>query len=106
MSLDMSSFIFLLATALGVWFWVDSMRMREIAIRVGSEACQRHDVQFLDQTVALNRLGLFSDGRGHLRIRRTYQFDFSESGENRRRAYIVMLGAQPEVVQMGLNETV
>ncbi|MEO7558181.1 MAG: DUF3301 domain-containing protein [Gammaproteobacteria bacterium] len=101
----MASAFLLLLTVLGAWFWLDSMRMREVAIRIGAEACRRHDVQFLDGTVALHRLGLYRDGRGHVRIRRTYQFDFSESGDNRRRAYVIMLGAQLEVLQMGLGET-
>ncbi|MEO5702372.1 MAG: DUF3301 domain-containing protein [Gammaproteobacteria bacterium] len=102
----MGAAILLILAALVVWFWLDSMRMREVAVRMGAEACQRHDVQFLDDTVSLHRLSLYRDGRGHVQIRRTYQFDFSESGENRRRAYIVMLGAQLEVLQMGLSEKV
>ncbi len=97
------AFLFIFA-GLVIWFWLDSMRMREAAVRIGADACQRHDVQFLDDTVSLYRLGLYRDRRGHVRIRRTYQFDFSESGENRRQAYIVMLGAQLEVLQMGLSE--
>ncbi|MEO5572993.1 MAG: DUF3301 domain-containing protein [Gammaproteobacteria bacterium] len=101
----MSSVLLLVFTITVGWFWLDSMRMRETAVRIGAEACRRHDVQFLDDTVALHRLGLDRDGRGHLRIRRTYQFDFSESGDNRRRAYIIMIGAQLDVLQMGLGET-
>jgi hypothetical protein len=101
----MGSALLLALTILAGWFWLDSMRMREAAVLIGAEACRRHDVQFLDDTVSLNRLGLYRDGRGHMRIRRTYQFDFSESGDNRCRAYIVMVGGQLEVLQMGLSET-
>ena len=101
----MGSAFLLVLTVLGVWFWVTSMRLREVAIRIGAEACRRHDVQFLDGTVALHRLGLYRDGRGHVRIRRTYQFEFSESGDNRHRAYIIMLGAQLEVLQMEVDKT-
>ena len=41
-----------------VWFWRDSLRVREIATRISRSACESHGVQFLDQTVALRRLGL------------------------------------------------
>lgn len=101
----MGSAIFLVLTVLAGWFWLNTMRMREAAVRIGAEACRRHDVQFLDDTVSLNRMGLYRDSRGHVGIRRTYQFEYSESGDNRRRAYIIMIGARLEVLQMRLSET-
>jgi hypothetical protein len=84
---------FLLALMLLIWFWRDSLQVREIATRIGRKSCQSYGVQFLDQTVALHRLSL-RWVRSGLKLRRTYQFDYSLEGEGRRTGYLVMMGNQ------------
>jgi len=83
------------------WFWLDSMRAREIATEVCKTACQQRELQFLDQTVALRRLGLAWRSEG-LRMRRVYRFDFSEEGVGRRSGYLVMRGLVLEDLSFGL----
>lgn len=83
-----------------VYLWVDSLRARESAVRAGREACKRYDVQLLDETVAFARLRLARDDEGRLRLRRTYAFEFSDTGNNRRQGAIVMLGARLEDLQL------
>jgi hypothetical protein len=80
--------------------WVDSLRARERAVEVGRRACARYELQFLDDTVAFARLRLRRDEDGQLRIARTYTFEFSDTGNNRRHGAIVMLGAEPLDVQL------
>jgi hypothetical protein len=90
-----------LAVVLGaVALWADSLRARERAVAAGREACRRYGVQLLDDTVAFVRLRLARDDEGRLRLRRTYAFEFSETGDNRRHGAIVMLGAQLEDLQL------
>jgi len=84
----------------GVWLWSDSLGVRERAIRAGRDACRRYDLQLLDETVAFARLRLARDEAGHLRLRRTYTFEFSDTGDNRRHGAIVMLGARVEDLQL------
>jgi hypothetical protein len=81
------------------YLWVDSLRAREHAVAAGREACARYGVQLLDETVSFTRLRLARDEAGHLRLRRTYVFEFSETGDNRRHGAIVMLGAKLEDLQ-------
>ncbi|MBV2123875.1 MAG: DUF3301 domain-containing protein [Candidatus Thiodiazotropha sp. (ex Ctena orbiculata)] len=81
----------LLALLALLWFWRDSLRVREIAIRISRNACQSHGVQFLDQTVALHRLGI-RWLRSGLKLRRVYEFDYSLEGSGRRTGYVVMVG--------------
>jgi hypothetical protein len=76
-----------------LWFWRDTLRVREIAIRISRNACQSHGVQFLDQTVALHRLGV-RWLRSGLKLRRVYEFDYSLEGSGRRTGYVVMLGTE------------
>lgn len=83
------------------WFWLDSLRAREIATEICKAACARRELQFLDQTVALRRLGLAWKAEG-LRMRRVYRFDFSEEGVGRRSGHLVMRGMTLEDLSFGL----
>ena len=78
--------------ALAALLWADSLRARERAVRAGRSACERYRLQFLDETVSFTRMRLARDAGGQLRIARTYTFEFSDTGNNRRHGAIVMLG--------------
>jgi hypothetical protein len=78
----------------GTLLWLDSLRVRERALVAGRAACERYRVQFLDDTVSFARLRLARDEEGQLKIARTYTFEFTETGNNRRHGAIVMLGHQ------------
>ena len=80
--------------------WIDSLRAREHAVAAGRAACARYGVQLLDETVAFARLRLARDADGRLRLRRTYLFEFTETGDNRRQGAIVMLGARLEDLRL------
>ena len=91
--LELSTLLILAAL---VWFWFDSMRARERALALGKRACERDGLQFLDETVACVALGFARDDYGRLLLRRTYGFEFSDTGNNRRSGSIVMLGGEVE----------
>lgn len=97
----MSNLLAILLLLLIGWFWLDSLRAREIAIGICQATCEQRDLQFLDQAVALNRLGLSWRSEG-LRFRRVYRFDFSEEGVGRRNGYLVLRGMQLEDLSFGL----
>ena len=86
-----------------VWFWRDSLQVRELATRISRAACESHGVQFLDQTVALRRLGLRWRRSGPV-IRRVYEFDYSLEGRGRLTGYIVMLGDHTEMLRIDLPQ--
>ena len=86
--------------AAGTFLWLDSLRARERALRAGRAACERYDLQFLDDTVAFTRIRLRRDAEGRIRIARTYAFEFSDTGNNRRHGAIVMLGGELEDVHL------
>ncbi len=88
---ESAAIILLAALAL---FWVDSLRARERALAAGRAACGRCGVQLLDETVAISGLRLARNGEGRVRVRRTYTFEFSDTGNNRRHGAIVMLGGE------------
>lgn len=90
----------LVVIAAGALFWLDSLRARERAVSAGRAACKRYGVQFLDDTVAFASLRFGRDEEGRLKPRRTYVFEFSDTGNNRRHGAIVMLGAEIQDVQL------
>ena len=74
--------------------WLDGMKARERAVDAGREACDRYQLQMLDDTVSLATLRLGRDEEGRLKVCRTYTFEFSDTGNNRRRGAIDMLGGE------------
>ena len=84
----------LLLIIAGAFLWADSLKARERAIRAGRSACERYQLQFLDDTVSFARIRLARDEGGQLKIARTYTFEFSDTGNNRRHGAIVMLGGE------------
>jgi len=84
----------ILVLVAAVVFWADTLKARERALAAGKAACERYQLQFLDDTVSFARLRLARDEEGRLRLRRTYTFEFSDTGNNRRQGAIVTLGAE------------
>lgn len=89
---------------LGAWFWVDSMRAREAALDAGRRACAAEGVQFLDWTVAMKAMRLARDADGRLRLRRLYEFEFSDTGDNRLKGSITLIGAELVGIHMASRE--
>jgi hypothetical protein len=90
----------ILLLAAGIFFWLDSLRARERALQAGRAACKRYELQFLDETVSFTRLRLARGEDGQLKIARTYTFEFSDTGNNRRHGAIVMLGGELQDLQL------
>lgn len=89
---------------LGGWFWVDSMRAREAALEAGRRACEAENVQFLDWTVAMTSIRIARAADGRIRLRRIYQFEFSDTGNNRLKGSITLLGTQLLSVHLAPGE--
>ena len=90
----------LLLIGIAILLWLDSLRARERAVQAGRTACERYELQFLDDTVSFARMRLGRDEEGQLRIARTYTFEFSDTGNNRRHGAIVMLGGELADLQL------
>ena len=93
-------FLVLLALA---WFWLDGARAREFATTLARRYCRHRGLQFLDDTVALARVGLRWTKDG-LRLRRMYRFEYSLEGVGRRTGFVLMLGTQLETIDAGLPQ--
>lgn len=98
----LSTISLLLVIALVVSLWLDGARAREMATVLAHRYCDHRGLQFLDETVALVRVGLRWT-TGGLRIRRMFRFDFSREGAGRRIGYVLMLGSSLELIDDGLS---
>lgn len=85
--------IILLLLGIAGWFWADSMRAREVAVRYCKQMCDKEGWEFLDQTVVMQKMWIRRNGRGRLQWRRVYAFDYSTNGGDRLVGTVVMLGS-------------
>ncbi len=76
------------------WFWLDSLRARDVALDGARRACEAEGVQLLDWTVAMKRIRLGRDEEGRRGFQRTYEFEFSDTGNNRIGGSITVIGRQ------------
>jgi hypothetical protein len=84
----------LLAFLAAGWFWLDSLRARDIALDGARRACEAEGVQLLDWTVAMKKIRLGRDDEGRRGFQRTYEFEFSDTGNNRIGGSITVIGRQ------------
>jgi hypothetical protein len=98
--MDFLSLFYLLVLASLGWYWLSSIHVLEIARKAGRNACDKAGVQFLDDTVASTRINIARNLSGRRALRRTYRFEFTETGNTRIEGKIVMLGDAIESVTM------
>ena len=86
------------------WLWVDSLKAREAAVTAAKAACASEGMLLLDDTVANVQMRLARDGDGVLRFRRVYDFEYSDTGNDRRPGSVVMLGDRVLVINIRLRQ--
>jgi hypothetical protein len=85
------------------WLWLDSLKAREVAVRSAREICAVEGLQLLDSTVAITSLALARDDLGRLRLQRAYDFEYSDTGNNRIKGSLVLLGHRIVVFNVGVR---
>ena len=95
-----TSLIPLVLLGLLLWFWQNTLRIRELAVTAARQTCYRQNLQLLDGTVVLHRLSLKRNPAGRITVRRTFLFGYSEDGVERHTGFVIMLG--PQIEQVGL----
>ncbi len=84
------------------WLWYDSLRAREAAVRAARAACAAEGLMLLDDTVAIANLKPVRDGDGHLILQRAYDFEFSDTGDNRLTGSVVLRGHRVILLNVGI----
>jgi hypothetical protein len=85
------------------WLWLDSLRARDAAIAAARAACEAEALMLLDDTVAITSMRLARGGDGRVRLQRAYEFEYSDSGNNRIKGAIVLLGRTVVMLNVGVR---
>ena len=90
-------------SALG-WLWLDSLKAREIAVTAARNACAADGYLLLDDTVAIASLKPARNDEGRLLLQRSYDFEYSDTGDNRIGGGILLLGHRVIMLNIGSRE--
>ena len=85
------------------WFWLDSIKVREAGVQAARAACLRERVQLLDDTISIRSVRVGRNGEGRVCFRRAYDFEFSGSGDDRRRGTVMLLGTDVVLLDIGIR---
>jgi hypothetical protein len=99
----MIEFFVLLASVAVAWLWHDSLGAREAAVSAARAACAAEGLMFLDDTVGITSLRPARDDEGRLKLQRAYDFEYSDTGNNRINGSVVMLGDRVILLNVGLR---
>lgn len=96
----MGEIIFILCLGLGLWFWHDTLRARELAVSRSKQYCQDIQVQFLDESVAQISIRPGRSESGHFAFHRCYHFEFSPNGNERYNGSAFVIGGHLQSIQL------
>lgn len=88
----MSKVITLLLLGFVAWYWSYSQKLKQIALRASIKRCRDAEVQFLDHSVVLHRIGFRKNPANRWKIIREYRFEFTSTGENRYVGRVILQG--------------
>lgn len=91
----------LIALLLLGWLWFDSLKAREAAVRAARAACEAEGLLFLDDTVGIAAIKPARDSGGRLKLQRAYDFEYSDTGNNRIQGGVVMMGSRVMLLNVG-----
>ncbi len=94
---DLFFLVFLIA--LCSYFW-SAQRIKEFAFRATKAHCQQMDVQLLDESIYLRGLWLKRDEEGKFRLWRSFNFEFTSTGDERYKGLIVLLGRRIQNIEL------
>ncbi len=86
------------------WLWFDSLKAREIAVRAARDACAADGLLLLDDTVAIASIKPARNDAGHVVLQRVYDFEYSDTGNNRLAGGIVLRGHRVVMVNIGAGD--
>lgn len=100
MFIELSDIALILVVAVVVYWCWRAYAVKEMVLRIVRKHCKEMDVQLLDDTVVLRGLWLKRDGDNSLRVRRSYEFEFTSTGDERYHGSAVVLGLRLEAIQL------
>jgi hypothetical protein len=97
---SLSDLVWIFLLALGGWYLWAGMAAKEQMRRATAAHCAQLGVQLLDDTVVLCRTRLKRDNRGQVRLLRSYEFEFTSTGERRYTGVATLHGRRITQIQL------
>ena len=91
----------LLLLAAAAWFLWGNLKTREIANAAIRGACESNGLLFLDDTVGLSSVWPVRNEEGHAVLRWVYGFEYSDTGHNRRKGAVTLIGGTVTALNVG-----
>jgi hypothetical protein len=91
--------LLILAGVIAVYWWQSGLfkgRARELA----AANCRQLGLQLLDQSMVITAIRPVRDSSGRIEFRRTYQFEFSSTGDRRYQGQLVMQAMRLESIEL------
>lgn len=101
-----SSFSLLLLLLLGGIIWFTELRIREVALGAANKKCSELSLQLLDQNISTHRIWFKQDSQQRWHIWRSYQFEFTSTGDERYAGKVITLGNLVESVELQAHRMV
>lgn len=98
-----SELLLIIIIAIVVLFWLDGIRIKEIARDVAGRLCLKSQLHLLDDTVALKSFRMARDEHGRVRLVRRFLFEFTSDGTQRYNGHIEMMGRHVRDVQLSVH---
>ena len=90
----MINLLWLIIAGLVGYYWWNSWKYKGRALGLALEHCGRLNLQLLDQSMVIRGIRPERNASGNLDLRRTYQFEFTSTGEQRYRGMIILSGME------------
>ncbi len=100
MNLELGDVVLLMLVAFAATWWWRGYAVKEVALRATRDHCRAMQVQLLDESVVMRGFWFKRDAQGSLRVRRSYEFEFTSTGDERYAGCTVMLGPRVESIQL------
>ena len=81
-------------------YWWNSWKFKGRALGLALEHCRQLNLQLLDQSMVIRGIWPIWDASGHLTLRRTYQFEFTSTGEHRYQGRIILTGMRLQSIDI------
>ena len=92
----------LLLPALIAVFWWHDRGIKQKALRLVRQRCEKLEVQLLDDNVSLSGIRLRRYAMGSMCFQRHFVFEFTSTGERRHQGNLWMLGNRLERIDVGV----
>jgi len=88
----MFNLLWLIIAGLVGYYWWNSWKFKGRALGLTLEHCSQLNLQLLDQSMVIRGIWPERNAGGKMALRRTYQFEFTSTGEQRYMGQIILTG--------------